>query len=127
MRNRSMALILSVPMIVFGSSAASPMTAGDSTCGVPSSEVVGSLPSPLNKWGQILCTDTGQVITGHDGWVWIEPTRQAIVIIPSQNLRTESGEKKGPDPAKAMLESGGDAGKSYFTKIEFTKVSGEEF
>jgi hypothetical protein len=128
MRNRSMALVLALPMIAFGSSLASPTAAQDSTCGVPSSEAVGVLPTPLSKWGQILCTDTGQVITGHDGWVWVEPTHRALVIIPSQNLRTESGElKQNPEPDKAMHESGSDVGKSYFTKIEFTKVAGEEF
>jgi len=80
------------------------------------------LPTPLSKWGQILCTDTGQVITGHDGWVWVEPTHRSIVIIPSQNLHAESGGLKiDPDPA------GGDNAKSYFTKIEFTKIAGEEF
>ncbi len=128
MWNLSKALLFGIPMIVLGSSVGSPIAAEDMTCGAPVSEAVTTLPAPLGKWAQIICTDTGQVITGQEGWLWVEPTRHAIVIIPSQNLRMAGNETKiKPDPAKAMLESGNDTGKSYFTKIEFTKVKGEEF
>src|SRR3979409_1711336 len=123
MRTRVFAVALFAPMIAMGSALFSPGAAQDSSCGVSPAEAVSTLPAPLNKWAQIVCTQSGQVITGHEGWVWIEPTRHAIVLIPSQNLKADpDGVAIAPDPAKA-----GAADKSYFTKIEFTKVNGDEF
>jgi len=91
---------------------------------VSPAEAVTTLPAPLDKWAQILCTQTGQVITGHEGWVWIEPTRHAVVIIPSQNMKADrDGVAVDQDAAK----DGRKADKSYFTKVELTKVSGDEF
>jgi len=104
-----------------GSAVFSPSIADESACGVAPAEAVMTLPTPLNKWAQIVCTKTGQVITGHEGWVWLEPTRHAVVIIPSQNLKAQAQESKvNSDPSDA-------AGQSYFTKIELTKVTGDEF
>src|SRR5882762_2999797 len=124
MRTRLFAVALFASVIAMGSSLFSPGAAQDSSCGVSPAEAVTTLPAPLDKWAQILCTQSGQVITGHEGWVWIEPTRHAIVLIPSQNLKADpDGVAIDPDAAKA----GGAADKSYFTKVEFTKVSGDEF
>lgn len=74
-----------------------------------SAEAVVTLPEPLNRWAQMRCTAAGYVITGREGWLWIEPTRNALVIIPAFNRQSQ-----------------GDGG-AYFTKIEATKVTGEEF
>jgi hypothetical protein len=76
-----------------------------------SSDAVTTLPPPLNRWAQLRCTTAGYVITGREGWLWLEPTHKALVVIPSQSF----GRPEGPDP------------NAYFTKIEVTKVTGEEF
>lgn len=76
-----------------------------------SSDAVTTLPAPLNRWGQLRCTPAGYVITGREGWVWLEPTHKALVVIPSQSF----GRPEGPDP------------NAYFTKIQVTKVIGAEF
>lgn len=92
----------------------SPVVAQDTPeCAGPGA--VEALPMPLNRWAQILCTPYGEVITGHDGWVWVEPTKQALVVIPSQTL--DAGAKPASD---------GDS-KAYFTKVAITKLSGDDF
>jgi hypothetical protein len=73
---------------------------------------VSKLPLPLNKWGQITCTSLGQMLTSHDGWVWIMPDASGTVLIPSQ------------DPEDAMDAS---TTESYFTKIDVVQVKGDEF
>ncbi len=124
MRTRLFAVALFAPIIAMGSSLFSAGAAEDSSCGVSPSEAVTSLPAPLDKWAQIICTQSGQVITGHEGWVWMEPMRHAIVIIPSQNLKADSD---GVAVDQDSGTGGGKADKSYFTKVEFTKVNGDEF
>jgi hypothetical protein len=92
---------------------------GQNAHGCAGSDAVVSLPTPLNKWAQILCTPYGQVITGGDGWIWVEPVRDALVVIPSQTLDGN---------AKPVGDSGDSKDtKAYFTKIVMTKISGEEF
>jgi hypothetical protein len=73
-----------------------------------SPDAITSLPEPLNRWAQVRCTPVGYVITGREGWLWIQPTYKALVVIPSSSPQQ-------PD------------GSAYFTKIELTKVRGEEF
>jgi len=76
-----------------------------------SPSAVTTLPAPLDRWAQVRCTSAGYAITQREGWLWIEPNHNALVIIPSQTLNRQMG-----------LDGG-----SYFTKIEVTKVTGEEF
>ena len=80
------------------------------SCGA-STDAVTTLPEPLNRWAQLRCTTAGYVITGREGWVWLEPTHKALVVIPSQSF----GRPEGPDP------------NAHFTKIEVIKVTGDEF
>src|SRR5262245_15280073 len=49
-------------------------------------DAVTTLPTPLDRWAQVVCTKTGYVITGRDGWLWVEPRHNAMVIIPSQSF-----------------------------------------
>jgi len=112
LRNRILGLALSAPLLagfVFTSSIASEGHDSES-CGGPAA--VTTLPAPLNKWASVICTQAGYVITGREGWVWVEPTNKALVVIPSQSLGNEG--------------NFGDSA-AYFTKIELTKVSGDEF
>jgi hypothetical protein len=76
-----------------------------------SSEAVTILPAPLDRWAQIRCTPAGYVITGREGWLWLEPNHQALVVIPAQTF----GRQAGPDA------------NAYFTKIQVTRVTGAEF
>src|SRR5262245_41946493 len=120
MRNLLLATALCLPILATGSEvSASSRIVDESQCGTAPAEAVTTLPAPLDKWAQIVCTKSGQVITGHEGWVWIEPIRKAVVIIPSQNLKKDG--KVDTDPSEAA----DGAPKSYFIKIELTKVRGE--
>ena len=58
------------------------------------------------------CTSAGYVITGREGWIWIEPNNKALVVIPSGRSKVT------PICTTAT---------AYFTKVEVTKVSGDEF
>lgn len=82
-------------------------------CAVSPSNAVVSLPAPLSKWAEVLCTPYGEVIIGHDGWVWLEPIHRALVVIPSTTLDTSK-----PPAGNA---------KAHFTKVEMKKIDGEEF
>jgi hypothetical protein len=77
-----------------------------------SMDAITTLPEPLDRWAQLLCTESGYVITGRKDWIWIEPTHSALVVIPSQSYGRYA-ETKDDD--------------GYFTRIELTKVTGEEF
>jgi hypothetical protein len=76
-----------------------------------SSDAITTLPAPLDRWAQIRCTPAGYVITGREGWLWLEPNHQALVVIPAQTF----GRQAGPDA------------NAYFTKIQVTRVTGDEF
>ena len=119
MRNPIIGLALSVPvMAVLTLGSTTLANEGDSqqadgqnaqvACTESPTAVV-ILPEPLNRWAQMRCTSAGYVITGREGWLWIEPNHNALVIIPAFNRQSEAD------------------GSAYFTKIEATKVSGEEF
>lgn len=118
MRNPILGLALAAPlMAVIGYGSATLANEDDQqadgrqmSCAA-SSDAVTVLPAPLNRWAQLRCTSAGYVITGREGWVWLEPTHKALVVIPSQTF----GRPQGPDP------------NAYFTKIEVTRVTGEEF
>ena len=78
--------------------------------GTPKSAVT-SLPEPLTKWGQIVCTPYGHIITNKEGWVWSNPGNYSPVMIPSQMVHSN------PEPL---------ANESYFSNIEMNEVSGKE-
>lgn len=84
--------------------------AGD-CAGTPPNAVM-ALPDPLAKWAKIVCTPYGHVISSRDGWVWSNPGAYSPVFIPAQMV------KKDPAPL---------GNKSYFTKIEMTKIEDDEF
>src|ERR1700752_5346161 len=116
MRNRIFGLALAVPLMTvlsYGSTTLADedvqQTDGQQTSCMNSSDAVTTLPAPLDRWAQLRCTSAGYVITGREGWVWLEPTHKALVVIPSQTF----GRPQGPDA------------NAYFTKIQVTKVTGE--
>ena len=109
MAKRFSLLMLAASISVIG---APGKAADESDCtGSPSAAVM-TLPKPLDKWGRIACTQFGHVLTSHDGWLWVMPRERVPVIVPSQMV----------DRMPAPLGN-----KSYFTAIEVTRVSGEEF
>ncbi|TKB43560.1 hypothetical protein [Thalassotalea mangrovi] len=84
-------------------------TVGDCT-GTPD-EAVTKLPEPLNKWGQLVCTPYGHIISNKEGWIWSNPGSYSPVMIPSQMVQSN------PEPL---------GNKSYFTKIQLVKLNGTE-
>ncbi len=74
-------------------------------------DAVTTLPAPLNKWGEIVCTRYGQMLMSHAGWMWLMPDLDNV-LIPAQLTDTQS-------------ESTGN--RVYFTKIDLVKVKGSEF
>jgi hypothetical protein len=81
-------------------------------CGLMPAAAVTELPQPLAKWGILLCTRYGQILTNHTGWIWSYPTAYSPVFVPSQ-IVTDN-----PAPLGAN---------SYFTKITLTQVEGDDF
>lgn len=113
MRNKILSLALSAPFIACLTYTSSVANEESTTARCDSSsEAITTLPEPLNRWAEVICTDSGFVITGRQDWIWIEPTHSAVVIIPSQSYGRFAEMKDAS---------------SYFTKIELTKVTGEEF
>lgn len=95
--------------------------AADDICagGAPTDAVV-KLPVPLSKWGQLICTPLGYVLTGHKGWVWLQPSDHSLVMIPAQlsaAFKSDGRDHLGTD----------DNGKAYFTRIDVGKASGADF
>ncbi len=82
----------------------------DDCTGTPAAAIM-KLPPPLDKWGQIVCTPYGHIITARQGWLWNRPGAYSPVWVPAQMVKQ--------DPAPL-------GNQSYFTKIDFTKVSGDE-
>lgn len=84
--------------------------AGD--CSGTPPDAVMTLPQPLSKWGTLVCTPYGHIISNHEGWIWSNEGAYSPVFIPSQMMRDN------PLPV---------GNKSYFTRINLVKVDGPEF
>jgi hypothetical protein len=83
---------------------------GAKCVGTPRNAVM-TLPSPLDEWGTIVCTEYGHIISNREGWIWSYPGTYARVFIPSQMV------KDNPKPL---------GNQSYFIRIEMRKVEGQE-
>lgn len=107
------ALVLCTLTIAAGLKATIPAVALEGhDCSAAASDAVVKLPAPLSKWGQIACTPLGQILTSHEGWIWIMPDASGTVLIPAQELEN----------AKEASTT-----ESYFTKIDIAQVKGQEF
>ena len=107
------ALVLSALTIAAGLKTTMPATALEGhDCSDASPAAVIKLPAPLSKWGQITCTPLGQMLTSHEGWIWIMPDASGTVLIPAQEIQS------------AKEASGAE---SYFTKIDLAQVKGKDF
>jgi len=92
--------------------AASPKAASENDCSGTPVEAVMTLPAPLNKWGKIICTPYGHVLSSHTGWAWIHPNAQQPVFIPAQMV------DRDPLPVGNAI---------FFTKIEVSRINGNEY
>jgi hypothetical protein len=111
MAGRTRALVLAV--FVFAAMGAGSSRATDETdCTGSPPQAVMTLPKPLDKWGEIACTQFGHVLTSRKGWLWVLPRERSPVMVPSQMV----------DRMPAPLGN-----KSYFTSIEIVRVNGTEF
>jgi hypothetical protein len=107
--------MLATWLALSAASAATPQTppkSDDLCAGAPPAQAVTTLPQPLAKWGSLICTPYGYIISNHEEWIWSNPGSYAPVFVPAQMVRT--------NPA-ALGKT------SYFTKIDMAKVSGDEF
>jgi hypothetical protein len=104
-------LMLSVLTLIAPLDIAFPATAQKYDCAGTPDKAVMTLPLPLSKWGSIVCTPFGHVLSSHEGWVWLMPDGSDTVFIPSQFA------DKNPETL---------GNNSYFTKIEAAQVKGEE-
>jgi hypothetical protein len=98
-------------LTVVAPEAAVPGVAVTDCTGSPA-EAVMTLPAPLNKWGQISCTPYGHVLAPAGNWTWIWPDGSGTVFIPSQLVMSNP----------QLLGN-----RSYFTRIEVTRVTGAEY
>jgi hypothetical protein len=114
MAKRRWVATISILTIAAGLKLTSPANAVDNEldCSALPDGAVATLPFPLNKWGQVICTPLGQMLTSHDGWTWLMPDGSGTVLVPSQDIA---------DPKDAVGKM------AYFTKIEVTPAKGEEF
>ena len=112
--NRAFAAVL---LLIAGSACAAP---GEPTAPFESIEITCSgaltaakteLPSELEKWARLSCTKYGHVIRAASGWVWHAPQSNQFVRLWSQ----------GAEPEFAEIGHS-----SYFTSIEFRKLSQPE-
>ena len=74
-------------------------------------EAVTALPSPLDNWGQIVCTPYGHIISNKQGYIWSNVGSYSPVMIPSQMVRSNP---------KSLGNN------SYFTSIEMNLLKDEE-
>ena|SRR5437868_2578650 len=106
----SMLTILAGVKLSSPAAAAADVAATHDCTGSPP-DAVTSLPAPLNKWGQILCTPYGHILGSHNGWMWIMPDLDPV-LIPAQ-VPERRPEKVGNSV--------------YFNKIDVQHVNGSEF
>ena len=113
MRMRGWFVSLSILTIsaIFEFAAPAIAVEGHDCSGSPSDAVI-TLPMPLAKWGQIICTPVGHVLANHDGWIWIRPDARGTVYFSSRSAAPRPGEVDN---------------NSYFTRIEVQQVKGQEF
>lgn len=83
----------------------------DGCTGTPAQAVM-ELPQPLARWGQIICTPYGHIISSHPGWVWSNVGSYSPVMIPAQMVVDH--------PAST-------GNLSYFTKIAMVEVKGDKY
>lgn len=74
-------------------------------------DAVMTLPAPLSRWAQIVCTPFGHMLASHKGWMWLAPDLDPV-FIPAQSM------DKNPEQL---------GNKIYFTKIDVERVKGAEF
>jgi len=96
--------------LMLGSATAADTVAGHDCTGSPPDAVI-ALPKPLSKWGKIVCTPYGHILASREGWMWLMPDLDPV-LIPAQVPETQP-EKLGNTV--------------YFSKIDVTRVRGEEF
>ena len=80
-------------------------------CSGTPKDAITVLPSPLDTWGQIVCSPYGHIISNKQDFIWSNAGSYSPVMIPSQMVREQPKEI-------------GNA--SYFTSIEMIKLNGED-
>jgi len=88
MRNGILVLALSAPLMFGAAFGSTPVASedGNAEACAASPAAITTLPVPLSRWAQVRCTSAGYIITGREGWIWVEPNHKALVVIPSQTF-----------------------------------------
>jgi hypothetical protein len=116
MARRSAILSLSVLTVLAGLKLSAPVAAAIGTipehdCAGAPPDAVTTLPAPLSKWGEVMCTPYGHMLASHASWMWLMPDFDTV-LIPAQ-ISDKTPEELG--------------NKIYFTKIDVMRVKGAEF
>src|SRR6185295_1315318 len=93
------------------STSSSSRASGETECNGSALDAVMILPSPLRKWGQIVCTSFGHELRSRDGWIWASLDDVSTVHIPSQMVAR--------NPSAIGNES-------YFTAIKAEELPGKD-
>jgi hypothetical protein len=111
MSKRSFVVTLSALALAaaMGNTAPKAAETGDSCKTFPGNAVT-ALPAPLLKWGRIVCTPIGQVLTSRRNWIWARLDGEGLVFVPAQMVSQ-------PVVGEA----------AYFTSIAVRDVTQEEF
>jgi len=110
-RNTVLALGVLTVMAGFSSAAGRAIDAvPDHDCAGSPPEAITTLPPPLSKWGEIVCTPYGHMLASREGWMWLMPDLDTV-LVPAQISR-EVPQQVG--------------NRIYFTKIEVARVNGVE-
>lgn len=110
-KRRLVKLLFTLAIFILGSGAFIPEAHAYDCAGTPAAAVM-TLPQPLAKWGALVCTPYGHIISNQEGWIWSNPGAYSPVFIPSQMVQT--------NPTAL-------GNQSYFARIEMNKVEGDEF
>jgi hypothetical protein len=94
---------------VMGNTTPKAAETGDSCKAFPG-DAVTTAPAPLRKWGRIVCTPVGQVLTSRGNWIWARLDGEGIVVVPAQMV-------SHPVVGEA----------AYFTSIAVRDITPEEF
>jgi hypothetical protein len=106
----SLLTILPMSRIVSPAAAAADSAPAHDCSGSPP-DAITKLPAPLSKWGAIVCTAYGQMLASHQGWMWLMPDLDTV-LVPAQISDTQ------PEPV---------GNKVYFTNIQVVRIKGPEF
>ncbi len=99
------AMLLANSMVAWGQE---PM---EISCTDSAPEAILELPSPIDRFAQVTCTNYGHVLTSKPNWLWTRPGGYSPVFFPAQMVRD------APKPV---------GGQFYFKRVTVTPLTPEK-